>query len=443
MNEPGEKDQWSPVLLAVHVFTGLSFLLLASLAAALRPSALLSPSDPWTLAVTHLVTIGFVGTIAIGALHAIGPLALGIRWRASPLDWILLAALALAASGVASHMALDTFADVAWAGSPLLLVLALMAPRWFLGLCLGNAPAVVRFGIGLALFDLCCAVAFGIALAMDRTMPLLPAGHQEAVFAHAHLAGGGFAATLVVSVGLRLLPMFLPAEPARGAIPWIAVLSTGLGGLSAGLPGAFLPRALPWSAAPIAFGLFLFALLAARMVRLPKPPPRDLRRPDPSRFLQILAMAVCPATLAAGLALSLSDGPSPSLRILYGLSWLLGCLGTLILGMQLRILPLARWHQTRRRLPPGAIPPAPNRTWSFALAWAMATCWVLGLALAALGSWRESPLCLRAGASLLASAAFAALANAAIVWGRGRPRGTSQQGPCPNGRSTVSFDSPQ
>lgn len=416
---PNPADAFSPSLVAAHLFVGMASMLLAAVMLLCWPDAVVdSPLDPRTLAMVHVVTLGFVTTTAVGALHAVGPLALRLCWRCTWLDWALFAALLLVTAGVAAHMALSTFGGVAWSGALLALALVLQLPRWLFGLATAQAPLVIRVGIGTALCNLLFATGLGAAVAADRSLPLLPAGHQQALFAHAHLAAGGFAATLVTAVGLRLLPMFLPAAPPRGVLPWLAVLGTGLGGLLCGALGPLLPGALPLLSLPLLLGLATFLLLVWRMLRQGKPPPRDLPRPDAGRCLQLAAMVFVLSTLALGVILDVAAPLPPPWRTLYGLAWLLGALGSLILGVQLRLLPLVAWHESRRRLPALQLPVPPNRTWSPVLAWAMALGWLLGLAAVAVGIAVHEAAAVRAGGALLTFAMASALLNAVRCWRR-------------------------
>lgn len=392
-------------------------LLVAAVAVALQPAALVgAPLDRHVLGTAHCITLGFVAVVAVGALHAALPLALRGALPATWLDWTLLVCLLLTALGVASHLWLQSYPGIVWSAGLLVLVLLLQLPRWLLALALSPAPAFLRAGVGLSLLNLLLTAVLGGAIAADRDHPLLPAGHLQALYAHAHLAGVGFAGCLVVAVGLRLLPMFLPAAAPRGSLPWLAVLGTGLGGTSFGLLGPLLPQALPWLSLPPAVGLATFLGLVLGMLRQPKPPPRDLPRPDPLRVLQLVAVLALLLAVALGLYLAFASAPAPAHRTLYGFTFLGGCLGSLILAMQLRLLPLCAWHAARRGLPDLQLPPPPNRSWSVPMAWAMVGLWCGGLAAGAVALLGDSLLYGRFAGLLLGGGAVAAAANLRRSW---------------------------
>ena len=95
---------WSLRLLLWHVVLAHACLLLALGWIALRPACLLASAvHPEVLACVHLVTLGYLTTSCVGAFHVVLPLAMGTSLRATFVDWFLLVALQLTATGVAAQ----------------------------------------------------------------------------------------------------------------------------------------------------------------------------------------------------------------------------------------------------------------------------------------------------------------------------------------------------
>lgn len=412
---------WSPRLCLWHWLLARAALLFACALALRDPTGIAgSPFHPTALACAHLLVLGFVTTQIAGAFHVVAPLALRLHARAGWLDWTLLISILLAASGVASHMALGTYSGVAWSGGVLVAALLLRVPSWWMDLAVAPVPLPIRCGTALAWLALVLTACLGMALAIDRGAPFLPGGHQSALFGHAHLGIGGFALLMVVALGQRLLPMFLPAVPPSPVAAWGAVGGTAVGAFGLGLSMPFLPRHGPWFAVVLALGVAVFLGSAVRMVLVRKPRPADLPRPDPVAVLIVTALLCLGLALALGLLLAFGVVAAPGAQLAYGVLALLGCLGSLVLGLGSRLLPLAGWHAAwhDRERQPTAAPTPPRQVGSLKLAWTTAVCWPLGVAVLASAALRGSGSGIAIGTILLAMATLADTGNVLHGWRR-------------------------
>jgi hypothetical protein len=92
-------------------------------------------------------------------------------------------------------------------------------------------------------------------------------------------------------------------------------------------------------------GCGLFLRQVAWMLAHPKPPPRELRRPDLGRWH--LAAAFGYLAVAGGLAAAILAFPRSPLRValltFYGVALLVGFLSQMVVGISVRILPLYAW----------------------------------------------------------------------------------------------------
>ena len=82
-----------------------------------------------------------------------------------------------------------------------------------------------------AMANMLGAAVLGIALGVNKGRPFLPVSQLDAVIAHAHLAGLGWGAMMVMGAGYRLLPMMLPSAlpGGRGPIAATVLTETGVG----------------------------------------------------------------------------------------------------------------------------------------------------------------------------------------------------------------------
>lgn len=421
---PPPFSPWSPRLCLWHWLLARAALVFACVLALRSPDGLVSsPFHPTTLACAHLVVLGFLATQVLGAFQLVAPLVLRVPLRAGWRAVVLLVAIALAASGVAAHMALGTYSGVAWSGGLLLAALVLVVPGWTYALAIAPAPAPIRAGAAVALLCLLLTACLGMALAADRTQAILPGGHLRALVGHAHLGSGGFVLLMVVSLGQRLLPIALPSTPPARWLCWLSVLAVAIGALGLGLS---MPCA-GWSAgvfAPVlALGVVAFLASVAVMVRRRQSAVRDGPRLAPARLLLATAVGSLALAVLLGLMLACDGVRGPGAMTTYGVLALLGGFGSLALALGFYLVPLAGWHAVRRAWPgpSGPLPRPPRLAAVRGLAWTTALAWPAGVCGLAIASWRGDPVLATAAIGALMVAVLADLAQVVATWRRRWP----------------------
>ncbi len=402
---------WSLRLVRWHLVAAQACLAGAVGWVALRPAGpTLSILHPESLACVHLVTLGTIAMAGIGAFHGAQAMVLRAPRPATWVDWFLFGALLLVATGVASHMALGTYSGVSWSAALLLLALVLRLPRLCGAGLAGSGPLALRLGSAAAWLLFAAAIVAGGLLAEQHAHLLLPTDPRLAIVAHAHLALGGFAGTLVAAVGLRLLPMFVPCAPPAQPFAGAAIALLAAGGATVGV-GLFVDPArtvglwLLWAG-----GATWLLVMAATLVRRRLPRPAGLPPLLPAHALLATAAVQFAAALALGLGLLLGwlDGRWWSA---YGSSLLLAFAG-LIGGVGQRLVPLAaRLHGGRQD---AHRPPAPR------LAWWAALCWTPGALLLPVALHHGDTAWVRPAAALLLAATLANLAL--LLRSRAAPR---------------------
>lgn len=373
--------------------------------------------QPRLLALTHLVTLGWITLAILGAGYQIVPVALGRpmwserlpRWQ----FWILVTGIA----GMVSHFYLGTWPGLAEAAALLVagiilhLVNMAMTLRGLHGATF-TARAVRLGHAGLALTAL-----FGLTLALNRLWPVLRGDALATLHAHVHLALLGWVTPMVLGVAARIYPMFLVSpEPA----PWLGRvqlwgLSAGVPVLMAGLvaaPALTLPGALAVSAAVAAHGVSVLTMVRAS------------RRPalDWGLRLAVAGTGVLVPLTAVGLGFALGLLAGPRAALAYGALALGGWSSLTIAGVMLKIVPVLVWHHVygprvgRAPVPPVAQLTAPRLE---AVACALLTTGTLLLAVMLAGgevAWiRGASVVLALGGLAFAAALAHALRHLAIV----------------------------
>lgn len=300
---------------------------------------------PRLVAVVHLVTLGWITSSILGSLYLIGPLALRLPLPTRRLDLWAFGAFAVGVLGMISHFWIDQLPGMAWAGGMTALAILAVAVRVLHGLRGARIPREVKLHVGLALTNLLGAALLGVLLGIHKNAPLLPFAQLAGVLGHAHLAGLGFAVMMVMGAGYRMLPMILPSAMPRGAWLYVSALLTQLAAV--GLLGAFTlaPRLVPLFAMCAALGVAAFLTRVAWMLRHRRPASGERRLPDWGVAHAFAALVWLAATLTLGLALAFATPSETTLRaaMAYGVFGLLGFLAQMVVGVQLRLLPLCGW----------------------------------------------------------------------------------------------------
>jgi hypothetical protein len=328
----------------------------------LGEDALASRWTPGALALTHLLTTGFMLQAMCGALLQFVPVICGGNvWRPRLVAGLLHPTSAIAALMLAGGFALQ---------SPLLMLPAVLLFAVGLGvfLCaagialwrtpaLGPAIRLVRF----ALFGLALTLLLGFLLAA------ILGGHGNWVagwsmlgIVDAHVAWGlgGWALLLVIGVSSQVVPMFqmTPQYPAvlLRWLPLAMLLPLGLLLLQP-LPGELLPAFLFDAAAPCA--VLLAALYAAVTLRLQA---RRRRRMTDANFLfwrgAMLSLLGFAASWLAMLALP-DLGAQLRFPVWLGVLALDGVFVGLISGMLCKIVPFLNWLHLQQLAGLKTLPP--------------------------------------------------------------------------------------
>jgi hypothetical protein len=357
--------------------------------------------NPATLAVVHLVTIGFLTMTMAGSLLQILPAVAGLPLRCPPrlAAWtcpLLGAGGALLAAGFLSgRPLLFALAWVVLAGA-FTLLLACLVPT----LCQRAVPAVAHIVAGMrgavAVLAVCIAAGLALAgwLAGGPAVPVPPL-----VDGHVALGFAGWAAPLVMAVGFQVIPMFQGTDPfaaaARRCVPLLFLA------LAAWVAGRWLDAG--WRTAAALAGAVVATAWALQACALLLRRARTRSAQGTAHWLLALASLVAAAWLFAW-----PGEPSDARTVAVGVCFLAGFAMTAVHGMLYRIVPFLVWHHVRQHVPPGARVPklaeliGPQRQRS---QW-----WWHGAAVvAALGACKYAPLAPAAGLLLAAASLHVAL----------------------------------
>lgn len=318
------------------------FLVLAGLLIAFEGgSAFSSRWLPATLAVTHLLTIGFMLQIMLGALIQILPVVAGANLaRPLALATVIQPGLSIGTLGLAAGF---YFAQpILLSASALLLGLAVVFFLVATGRVLIGVPSsspTIR-GLKLALFGLAGTIGLGILLALARAygwaVPILALTDL-----HAGWGLGAWAGVLLAAMAYVVVPMFqlTPGYPARPSW-WFPVIMLLLLLLWSVAALADLPWLVRLSQGAVALAGIAFAGLTLRLQKQ-----RRRARSDATyRYWLLGLLAIIFAlfmllTAAINPAVAEWDGWTVS----FGILLIAGGFVSFIIGMLYKIVPFLAW----------------------------------------------------------------------------------------------------
>jgi hypothetical protein len=376
---------------------------------------------PHILAITHLITLGWISGNILGTLYIVGPMSLQVYLPARVYDAIAFLLYIVGVSGMVAHFWRSLPVGMAWSAGCVYLGILLVGFKVLRSIRPAKTPGYVKLHIVFAFMNLFAGGAWGLLVAFHKVYGFLPTSSYPNVIAHAHLAAIGWGTMMVFGIAYRLLPMFLPAEPVKTSLPWISaiLIETGIAGFFLfTLVESFL-RIL--FAGLIAAGILLFFVSAIRIVRRRKPaPPPEIPRPDFSMLHAPFAFLSLIAAVVLGFILFYLPQNEKTLQwaFAYGVLGLVGFLSQIVIGFKPKILSVFTWYHAFSRYGANVPRPVdmPIRTFQISVF----GLWVIGLPLLISGLVRSASYPIQAGATLLFTALLIAVIHEItilrIIW---------------------------
>jgi Cytochrome C and Quinol oxidase polypeptide I len=374
------------------------------------------------IALTHLVVLGWISSVVMGAMYQLVPVALETRLYSERLARWQFAFHLIGFAGMVWMLQRWSLTGVGHFGSVLAVGVGLFVYNLTRTLLRAPKRDVVAAGIAASLAWLSCAVLAGLCIAGAKSFYEIPAGHAGAVqrllsplaafmarfdplsamHAHAHLGVVGLFTMLIVGVSYKLVPMFTLSEVQnRTRARWSLVL------LNAGLLGVFFAILLRsrWKflfALVICAALAVYARELIAIVRARKRPTLDWGLKTFLTALGLLGpLCVLGCVLAwPGLPLTAFTG---QLENLYGFLALMGLLSLALLGMLHKIIPFLVWLHTYSPHIGRAKVPNLAEMYSERLQAAGYWFWLAGLGMTAGGILLQNTGVTRLGAAALAA----------------------------------------
>ena len=401
------------VVLPFYIYGALSFLL-ACLLLLINTSVVHQHYfQPQTLAITHLMALGWGTMIILGASHQLLPVLIEGK-----LDSDLLAYLSF------------IFAAV---GIPFLVIgFYLFHLGWVLqtGAVLINASVITYFlNVINSIYDskkydiyaICIATAalwlfitvfFGLLLVFNFTRSMLPENSLKYLSIHAHMGLVGWFLLLVMGVGSRLIPMFLISKYTSVKTLWLiyslinAALISFIVLKTLGIyPQFYYTPFLLVLIAVILFGRYCFK---AYKIRIRKQVDEQMK----ISLLSVALLFLPLFSLFCVIYFISNNEQVPRIVLLYGFCIFFGWITAIIFGMTFKTLPFIVWNKVYQNRALGKTP-APKELFSEKLFKIMSLLYLAGFILFIVGIILLNDRLLKGGAVFLLGSAIFYVLNVA------------------------------
>lgn len=363
---------------------------------------------PHTLAITHIMALGWGTMIILGASHQLVPVLIEGALYSNRLAYIsfVLAALGIPLLAYGFYV-FDMGWPAKWGGG--LLVLAIIAYLINLAVSMAksrneNVHAVFVF---TAVIWLLATATVGLILVYNFTYPLLPRNSLDYLPLHAHIGITGWFLLLVTGIGSRLIPMFLISKYNNTRQLWwiYGLINMGLLGFififlyTVNRILLFFPLFCV-AAAIVLFGHFCFR---SYQQRIRKRVDEQMNVSLLSVFMMLLPLIFLILNIVL---LLLSVTENAGLVMAYGFIIFFGWISGIILGMTFKTLPFIVWNKIYHHLAGKGKTPNPKDLFSNAVFKGMSVAYLSGFVLFTTGILLHHVMVLQSGAALLVLTSF-------------------------------------
>ncbi len=322
------------------------FLLLTAATLAISPgNPFAHIHTPALIAATHLVTLGFITMIMLGALQQILPVMIGSSLPAPRLlPWLiqipLIAGTLLLASGF--MLGKPVLLNTAW---PVLgLAFSVFISAALFSLIRSTAKNSSKTAIILSICALTGTVTLGLLLTHGYSTGL-SLNYTSLATAHTSLALGGWVMLLIAGVSYQVVPMFQLTPPYA---KWLTLSFAPVIFVTLLIKLTLLMSDMPprWAELVTENLFWLFAILFS-ITTLILQHQRKRRIPDATLTFFRIGMISLLGVALLSLA-SQTDSHVETVKIMVALLFILGFAMSLILGMLYKIVPFLIWFHLFR-----------------------------------------------------------------------------------------------
>ncbi len=393
------------VVIPFYIYAAISFLVATLLLVFSTPAFEQHYFHPHTLAITHIMALGWGTMIILGASHQLVPV---LTERKLFSDTLAFLSFLLAAIGIPLLIYAFYVFDIGWPArwGGILVNAAILL--YLVNLAMSMSKAKHENVQSVFVFTAACwllvTTVLGLLLVYNFSFLFLPRDSLHYLPLHAHLGIVGWFLLLIIGVGSRLIPMFMISKYENTKLLWwiYACINAGLGGFFVGFiffrsPVFLLPVLL------VLMGLILFAVYIIRSFQ--QRIRRKIDKPMKISLLSVLMITLPLIVLMAILFYSWAWDNNARLILSYGFTIFFGWLTAIILGMTFKTLPFIAWNKVYLHRSGLGKTPDPKDLFNAKIFAVMAVIYLIGFLLFLGGILFSNELALKSAAILLLGAA--------------------------------------
>lgn len=394
------------VVIPFYGYAALSFLLSTILIMQNTVAFTQHYFNPYTLAITHTLALGWGTMIILGASHQLFPVLIEGKLHSN-----LLAHLSFYFAAIGIPLLVFSFYKfnmgiVAQTGAILInlsiicyianLIMSISKSKK------GNVHAI--FAITAA-FWLILTTGLGLLLIYNFTYNILSQDSLYYLSFHAHMGIIGWFLVMVLGVGSRLIPMFLISKYENKKILWF-VYALINGGLLSFIPIIFMSLEFGLYLIPIVLigmGIILFGYYIKQSYSK-----RIRKKVDGQVRISMVSVAfmVVPVLILVGIITVFTSMNNVRFVLLYGFTIFFGWITAIILGMTFKTLPFIIWNKVYHNIAGLGKTPNPKELFSTPIFIATTAAYIIGFVVFGYGIVSTDLLILKVGAVFLLATAL-------------------------------------
>ncbi|WP_417371405.1 hypothetical protein [Gelidibacter japonicus] len=394
------------VVIPFYGYAALSFLLSTILIMQNTVAFTQHYFNPYTLAITHTLALGWGTMIILGASHQLFPVLIEGKLHSN-----LLAHLSFYFAAIGIPLLVFSFYKfnmgiVAQTGAILInlsiicyianLIMSISKSKK------GNVHAI--FAITAA-FWLILTTGLGLLLIYNFTYNILSQDSLYYLSFHAHMGIIGWFLVMVLGVGSRLIPMFLISKYENKKILWF-VYALINGGLLSFIPIIFMSLEFGLYLIPIVLigmGIILFGYYIKQSYSK-----RIRKKVDGQVRISMVSVAfmVVPVLILVGIITVFTSMNNVKFVLLYGFTIFFGWITAIILGMTFKTLPFIIWNKVYHNIAGLGKTPNPKELFSTPIFIATTAAYIIGFVVFGYGIVSTDMLILKIGAVFLLATAL-------------------------------------
>lgn len=393
------------IVIPFYIYAAISFLAATLLLVFSTPAFSQHYFHPHTLAITHIMALGWGTMIILGASHQLVPVLIERKLFSDTLAFL---SFLLAATGIPLLVYAFYVFDIGWPArwGGILVNAAILL--YLVNLALSMSKAKQENVQSVFVFTAACwllvTTILGLLLVYNFSYLFLPKDSLHYLPLHAHLGIVGWFLLLIIGVGSRLIPMFMISKYENTKLLWWIYVCINAGLVSFVIVFIYYRSSiLLLPLLMVLAGLILFAIYIVRSYQ--QRIRRKIDKPMKISLLSVLMIALPLTVLLAILFYSWASGTNARLVLGYGFTIFFGWLTAIILGMTFKTLPFIAWNKVYQHRSVQGKTPDPKDLFNAKIFAVMAVIYLTGFLLFLGGMLFSNELALKSAAILLLGAA--------------------------------------